>query len=180
MSSQNQNFMVDVYFKVVRTCDFMIYSIYIRWTKKLFIDIMREKIVIDFGLENVEFVDTVSHELLPGNDAEDAPEIESDDFNTIRDIYGNKLFNMCIYIRPIHHREILISDNEELQSPSISIITSNLFNERLCVICLSYERNVVFTPCNHMCTCIECGLNTSIQTCPICRSNIQDKLCIFV
>jgi len=180
MSSQNQNFIVDVYFKVIRTCDFIMYPVDIRWTITQFIQIMREKVNIDFGLENVEFVDTVSHELLPGNDSEDAPAIEPDSFNTIHDIYGNKLFSMCIYIRPIQHIEILLmSDNEE-SSPSISIITSNLFNERLCVICLSNERNVVFIPCNHMCTCIDCGSIQSIQTCPICRSNIQDKLCIFV
>ncbi|EGR33735.1 hypothetical protein IMG5_041730 [Ichthyophthirius multifiliis] len=46
-----------------------------------------------------------------------------------------------------------------------------------CVICCENERNVVFIPCRHNCTCIQCSKN--IQECPICRTQIRDTVQIY-
>jgi hypothetical protein len=48
-----------VYFKVARTTRSSNYDINFNWTTEQFISIMREKVLNDFNLENVEFVDTM-------------------------------------------------------------------------------------------------------------------------
>ena len=42
-----------------------------------------------------------------------------------------------------------------------------------CKICFNNKLNVVFDPCGHFCTCIDCAQN--IETCPICRVIIEKK-----
>ena len=59
----------------------------------------------------------------------------------------------------------LIEENERLK------------NERLCVICLSKDKNVLFLPCAHLAACLECSL--SLQNCPLCRSDIQARIRTF-
>ena len=56
-------------------------------------------------------------------------------------------------------KSILMEENERLKS------------ERLCVICLSKDKNVLFLPCAHLAACLDCSFN--LQNCPICRSKIQ-------
>lgn len=52
-----------------------------------------------------------------------------------------------------------------------------LKNERLCVVCLGREKNVLFLPCAHLTACLECSL--SLQNCPMCRSKIQATVRTF-
>ena len=52
-----------------------------------------------------------------------------------------------------------------------------LKNERLCVICLAKDKNVLFLPCAHLAACLECSL--SLKMCPICRSKIQATVRTF-
>lgn len=46
-----------------------------------------------------------------------------------------------------------------------------LKSERLCVVCLSQDKNVLFLPCAHLASCLDCSFN--MQSCPLCRSKIQ-------
>ena len=62
-------------------------------------------------------------------------------------------------------KSILMEENERLKS------------ERLCVICLSKDKNVLFLPCAHLAACLDCSFN--LQTCPICRSKIQATVRTF-
>lgn len=56
-------------------------------------------------------------------------------------------------------KSVLMEENERLKS------------ERLCVICLNKDKNVLFLPCAHLAACLDCSFN--LQNCPICRSKIQ-------
>lgn len=38
-----------------------------------------------------------------------------------------------------------------------------------CIICLTYQRNVVFSPCNHLAVCSRCA---NLPNCPVCRAVI--------
>nr|XP_045589981.1 baculoviral IAP repeat-containing protein 7-like [Procambarus clarkii] len=40
-----------------------------------------------------------------------------------------------------------------------------------CKICMENESELMFLPCNHICTCFKCASN--ISTCPICRAEIK-------
>ncbi len=48
----------------------------------------------------------------------------------------------------------------------------------LCVICQDADRQVLFSPCRHICLCAECCKN--IDKCPICRSQIEARCSIFL
>ena len=44
---------------------------------------------------------------------------------------------------------------------------------KLCVICLDKERDMVLTPCFHLCLCTECSV--PLTRCPLCRNEIVSK-----
>lgn len=46
-----------------------------------------------------------------------------------------------------------------------------LYKERDCVICLDRRKNIIFLPCAHLASCVECSM--SMQCCPICRIKVQ-------
>lgn len=50
--------------------------------------------------------------------------------------------------------------------------------EYTCVICMENQRTVVFSPCNHLCTCTSCAAN--ITTCSICRTAIHSKVNVYI
>ena len=43
-----------------------------------------------------------------------------------------------------------------------------------CMICISKESEVIFSPCGHKCICIDCYKDPKhqLKTCPYCRRNI--------
>ncbi|XP_067106976.1 E3 ubiquitin-protein ligase LRSAM1 isoform X1 [Osmerus mordax] len=46
-----------------------------------------------------------------------------------------------------------------------------------CVVCMESESRVIFLPCGHVCCCQTC--NQAIQNCPLCRSNISQRVRIY-
>ena len=51
--------------------------------------------------------------------------------------------------------------------------------ERACVICMENPKNVVLSPCNHLCICQDCSSRV-VLTCPICRSAIKKKTVVYL
>ena len=49
--------------------------------------------------------------------------------------------------------------------------------QKLCVICLSRERNLLLHPCKHYCVCKTCARH--VQDCPVCRRRIHHTEVIF-
>lgn len=47
-----------------------------------------------------------------------------------------------------------------------------------CIVCLSAEREIVFLPCKHFCSCIMCAL--SVDDCVYCRTPIISVMKIFM
>lgn len=158
-----------IYFKVARTTRYATYDINLDWTTEQFINIMREKVIEDFVLENAEFVDT-AQELIIGVAAEDAPALRPSN-RTIRDYYGARIYHLAFYIRSIPANGIRIAPPEEV--PAFP-------RERACAICMERERTLLFMPCNHLCACAECGLNPTIRTCPICRTAFNNRMVVYV
>jgi len=162
--------MISIYFKVARTTRTAFYNVDLNWTTEQFINIMREKVIEDFNLENAEFVDT-AQELIIGVAAEDAPALRPSN-RTIRDYYGARIYHLAFYIRPIPLIVAMDIEPEE-QIPDLP-------QHRACVICLQRERNLLFMPCNHLCACAECGLNPTIRVCPICRTAFNNRVVVHV
>jgi len=55
----------------------------------------------------------------------------------------------------------------------------NIETKVTCVVCLTHMRNVVFSPCNHLATCITCSKNPSLDKCPLCRKKFERTTRIF-
>ena len=163
---------IRVYFKVAGTSDSSEYDINVGWTTEQFINIIREKVVQDFNLENVEFVDTENN-FHPRQAAEDGPALKPSNI-TLIEKYRNKIYQLAFYIRPISLIAMDVSSEEELPE------TNYLHTNRSCAICMIQERNVVFVPCNHLCACEECSFNQNITVCPICRTAFTNRMVVFV
>lgn len=55
----------------------------------------------------------------------------------------------------------------------------NVENKLTCVVCGVNFRNVLFVPCNHLATCINCSKNREIKTCPLCRKKFDNTIRVF-
>ena len=47
-----------------------------------------------------------------------------------------------------------------------------------CAVCMGNPLEVALAPCGHVCLCRECA--DKVDTCPICREDIQDRTGVFV
>jgi hypothetical protein len=43
--------------------------------------------------------------------------------------------------------------------------------ERSCAICFERQKVIIFMPCSHLASCVECSV--ALQTCPICRKKVE-------
>lgn len=66
-----------------------------------------------------------------------------------------------------------IDTNEIINRPTDETTTG-----KECIICLSYERSVLFLPCKHCCACTTCGL--MFDYCVYCRAPIRSMTQIFI
>lgn len=64
--------------------------------------------------------------------------------------------------------------------PKLSLEEENrqLKEARLCKICMDNEIGVVFLPCGHLTTCVNCA--PSLKDCPVCRSVIKGTVRTFL
>lgn len=84
------------------------------------------------------------------------------------------------YLKIIHESNLKIKDLEsKLKNCSASRYhESHSEIKTECVICLVRDREVVFFPCGHVCTCSTCS--KLVQECPLCRRKIQERLRVYL
>ncbi|XP_065347242.1 baculoviral IAP repeat-containing protein 7-B-like isoform X2 [Cloeon dipterum] len=66
-------------------------------------------------------------------------------------------------------REPPTKDEEEPKETEVDKSTTN--EAHLCKVCLDEDVGVVFLPCGHLVTCVQCAPNLSL--CPVCRKEIK-------
>lgn len=73
-------------------------------------------------------------------------------------------------------------DATEVRSLEENNKNKEIMNQFTCVVCLTKQRNHIFMPCMHMCTCEECALKVFIEQkgCPICRTQLQQIAKVFI
>ena len=49
-----------------------------------------------------------------------------------------------------------------------------------CCICLEKFPDIVLNPCNHLCLCQDCSRQHQLKTCPICKTNIHQKIQVYI
>jgi hypothetical protein len=88
---------------------------------------------------------------------------------------------------------IRIDQDIKLTKETIDIISSRHFERWsyprvdatedspfMCCICYINTKNVLLTPCNHLCVCSKCSTNASLHKCPLCNENIVSKINVYV
>ncbi len=60
------------------------------------------------------------------------------------------------------------------------MVSENLEDSRMCVVCQTNEKSVVLLPCRHVCVCKECANNEMLLDCPLCRERIRDRIAVFM
>ncbi|KAL5289243.1 BIRC2 family protein [Megaselia abdita] len=66
------------------------------------------------------------------------------------------------------------------ESSSLTLEEENriLKDARLCKVCMDEEVGVVFLPCGHLVTCVQCA--PGVKQCPLCRSDIKGYVRTFL
>jgi len=79
-------------------------------------------------------------------------------------------------------KDALNAENLELQQKlkAIQNAGKNEVKQNACVICMDNLANVVCLPCKHLSLCSFCCRQNEVTSCPICRSEISDKIQIFI
>ena len=52
-------------------------------------------------------------------------------------------------------------------------------DENLCSVCMEEKKNILLSPCNHLCVCKKCSTHIN-NMCPICRTPVTSILKVFV
>jgi len=65
-----------------------------------------------------------------------------------------------------------IIEKQAIDLSNIKIHTDEESNE--CIICMDIEKQIVFDPCGHLYSCINCS--SKISKCPICRCIIKNRI----
>jgi len=166
-----------VNFKLTTTGLVRPFPINLNWTMTDFIYNMREQVFYEYNLDNVEFIDDLNrfHHDTP---IEQASAIQPSNIS-VRQRYADKINIIAFYIRP---RVTSDTDNlsQQIDIESQTTEPTNAIQYPSCVICLTRERNMVFSPCHHLCACSDCGSNPSLQSCPLCRVSIGERQIIYV
>lgn len=61
---------------------------------------------------------------------------------------------------------------------SFTSIPTTESEDKLCIICLTDEKNCCLLPCGHVCSCMNCASRVSV--CPNCRANINERKRIYL
>jgi hypothetical protein len=72
-----------------------------------------------------------------------------------------------------------LSDNEKLILPKykkLELLRSIIINEQDCILCVDLHANIMLKPCQHTGFCEQCAYKLDI--CPICRSEIRERIII--
>ena len=63
-----------------------------------------------------------------------------------------------------------INDNEEAMNEDKIINSTQTFNSKECIICLTNPPNILFCNCGHIPICTECYKLKTLSACPICKT----------
>lgn len=80
----------------------------------------------------------------------------------------------------VEKEEQVTKTDSERSDVNLSLEEENrlLREARLCKICMDNEIGIVFLPCGHLTTCVNCA--PSLKDCPVCRSVIKATVRTFL
>merc|ERR1712051_547495 len=79
---------------------------------------------------------------------------------------------------PSPSSSITTHTNPEAETSDLVSENTRLKEQRTCKICMDGEVGVVFLPCGHLCSCVNCA--PALKDCPVCRRAIQGTVRTFL
>jgi hypothetical protein len=76
----------------------------------------------------------------------------------------------------------LCQKNQDIIKENLMVTTNlqNLESKLSCIVCKINLRNMIFSPCQHLATCISCSKNPLLgQKCPLCRKTFTHSNRVF-
>ena len=111
------------YFKLAYTCQTINYDINLDMSIENFINYVKDKIRVDFNIDNncdIEIVKAGNPDNINGHDAELAPALEATNY-TILQTYGDNYKQTAFYIRKINRPlRIVIPDYDENDNDNVA------------------------------------------------------------
>jgi len=96
--------------------------------------------------------------------------------------------------RELPKAKVTARDAEKISAKNETIVTAPEITQKLtvpsgpqeihqesplCIVCQEKDRDAVFLPCRHLCTCNLCATSQLLKSCPLCRKNITAVLRVF-
>lgn len=69
-----------------------------------------------------------------------------------------------------------VPDTADVEDAPTSTTTGDDDEGNLCTVCMAAPLAMVFIPCGHVCTCMDCGGVDSMENCPVCRVPINNRV----
>lgn len=85
--------------------------------------------------------------------------------------------NESVYSKLKRENKVLNLQLKEEQQKSQDLI-DNIDNNLICIICFNNIKNVLISPCNHICVCDTCRLQ--IKKCPLCRVKMESYCNVYL
>ena len=83
----------------------------------------------------------------------------------------------AFYIVSAKNITTLSDDTKDIDKKDETVSVEHVWETSIeCVICLSEDSEMIFTPCGHKCSCKKCG--NKLKNCCICRSSIKSMITI--
>jgi hypothetical protein len=89
-------------------------------------------------------------------------------------------FSECISAKVRSAQEERIRRLRELEFKERDSKDALNFETTVCCICRDKSKTILLIPCRHLCLCDSCSQLEAISTCPICRSEISDRIRVYL
>jgi len=98
--------------------------------------------------------------------------------------FSSNMVDLRIAFRSMSEREIEEHIKQSLKNSELSqqILLEKLnirADENLCSVCMLEKKNILLSPCNHLCVCEKCSTHIN-SLCPICRTPVKNILKVFL
>ena len=123
------------------------------------------------------YVHRIQNEKEPPSE-EDIEEVEEVNLGAIEDLVENQKSIKLDDSKKPEDQDSGYSEAAAAYDQKLKEENNRLKEERLCKICVEREVGVVFIPCGHLATCLNCA--PSFDKCPVCRTKITSAVRTFI
>ena len=66
------------------------------------------------------------------------------------------------------------------KAQTTKVMETSLTEISTCCVCYDAIKTVLMLPCKHLCLCVQCLFKYTLNVCPLCKINIEERIIIYV